>query len=226
MGCFLKAASSPLVRRSCRLLPSIITICLFAAFDGFTARGQAINQVIEPVDPSLAVILRGHHPEWATEANDLGPLAVDETIGSLILVLSRTPKQEQAFKKFLADQQSQHSSDYHRWLTPEQVGERFGISEDDITSIRGWLQSQGLSVKWVSPSRTFIGFGGGAGDVGRAFHTQLHRYRGQAIERISPSSDPRSRLLSSLSSKRSAVSTPSKISPNILPDRYIWIRPH
>jgi hypothetical protein len=165
-------------------------ILLFAAFDGFTASGQVTNQVSAPVDPARAVILRGHHPAWAIAANDLGPLPGSQPIDDLILVLSRTPAQEQAFEKFLADQQSRNSGDYHRWLTPEQVGEQFGISNDDVTAIRGWLQSQGLRVKWISPSRTFIGFGGAAGDVGRAFHTQLHLYRGQTAERLSPSSDP------------------------------------
>jgi hypothetical protein len=186
----LKVTCSPPVARCRRLLPSSVTIFLLTAFAGLTAQCQLINQVVKPVDPSQAVILRGHHPNWAIGANDLGPIAASEPIDNLTLVLSRSPEQEQAFKKFLADQQSLGFDSYHQWLTPEQVGERFGVSSDDITTIRGWLQSQGLSVKWISPSRTFIRFGGAAGDVGRAFHTQLHLYRGQTAERLSPSSDP------------------------------------
>ena len=165
-------------------------VCLLTAFGGLIAHGQGAGQITGAIDSSQVVMLRGHHPGWAAAANDLGPVAAERPMSSLVLVLSRTPEQEQAFKKFLAGQQSPGSADYHRWLTPEQVGERFGISQQDIASIGGWLQSQKLHVNWVSPSRTFIGFGGAAGDVGRAFHTQLHLYRGVTDERVSPSSDP------------------------------------
>ncbi len=61
------------------------------------------------------------------------------------------------------------SPNYHQWLTPDEIGERFGLSDNDIAAITGWLQSQGLQVNWVAPSRVFIGFSGSAADVGRAF---------------------------------------------------------
>ena len=53
-----------------------------------------------------------------------------------------------------------------------------------------WLESQGLHVNWVSPSRIFIGFGGAAVDVGRAFQTEMHAYKVKGEERISVASDP------------------------------------
>jgi subtilase family serine protease len=74
------------------------------------------------------------------------------------------------------------------------MGERFGLSENDITAITGWLRSQGLDVNWVSPSRVFIGFGGSALAIGRAFHTELQTYKAAGIhggvELMSVSSDP------------------------------------
>ena len=57
-----------------------------------------------------------------------------------------------------------------------EIGERFGLSDNDIAMLTGWLQSQGLQVSWVAPSRTFIGFTGTAANVGRAFQTELHYY--------------------------------------------------
>ncbi len=70
------------------------------------------------------------------------------------------------------------------------MGERFGLSEHDIATLSLWLQSQGLHVNWVSPSRTFIGFGGTAGALGHAFHTELGAYHAHGAQRVSPSSDP------------------------------------
>jgi subtilase family serine protease len=56
--------------------------------------------------------------------------------------------------------------------------------------VKAWLESKGLAVRWVSPSRTFIGFGGEAQTVGRAFGTEVHVYRVNGKERVSVASDP------------------------------------
>ena len=113
----------------------------------------------------------------------------------LTFVLSRSPQQEEALQTFLAEQQEPGSPNYHRWLTSAQMGERFGLSEQDIATLSGWLQSQGLHVNWVSPSRLFLRFGGTASAVGHAFQTELHTYKtsktsGNGTERMSVSSDP------------------------------------
>ncbi len=70
------------------------------------------------------------------------------------------------------------------------MGERFGLSDQDIATITGWLQSQGLHVNWVSPSRIFIGFGGTAANIGRAFQTEMHYYSVRGQQRLSVNSDP------------------------------------
>lgn len=70
------------------------------------------------------------------------------------------------------------------------MGQRFGLSQQDIATITGWLESQGLHVNWVAPSGVFIGFGGTAADVGRAFGTELHNYNVNGKMRISVASDP------------------------------------
>ena len=111
-------------------------------------------------------------------------------LDQMTMVLARSPEQETAFENFLANQQNPASPDYHQWLTPAEVGERFGLSEQDIATLTGWLHSQGLHVNWVSPSRVFIGFGGTAADMGRAFQTDFHSYNVDGAESISVSSDP------------------------------------
>ena len=142
------------------------------------------------IDPAQIRVLPNHHPLWAAPANDIGVVPANQTFENLTLVLARSPERENAFQQFLADQQNPSSPDFHHWLTPEEVGERFGLSEADVATITGWLQSQGLHVNWVSPGRTFIGIGGTAGDIGLALRTEMHRYRVNGLERISVSSDP------------------------------------
>ena len=144
----------------------------------------------DPVDTSRLRILTGYHPLWANADNDSGLLPDNRAMEDLTLVLARPAELEEAFNQFLDDQQNPASPQFHHWFTPEEVGERFGPSEEDISAITGWLQSQGLHVNWTSPSKIFIGFGGTAFDVGRAFQTELHAYKVNGKDRISVSSDP------------------------------------
>ena len=78
---------------------------------------------------------------------------------------------------FLAEQQDPASPNFHRWLTPAEFGEKFGAGRKDIAQIRQWLESEGLSVHDVARSGLWISFSGSAGQVGRAFRTELRRYR-------------------------------------------------
>jgi len=171
--------------RRVRLLTFLALLAAGVAEPGLSAQGA--NLVTANVDSTQVLVLPNHHPLWATEQNSVGIASSDL---ALTVVLQRTPAQEAAFQKLLADQQDAASPDYHRWLTPAEAGARFGPSSSDIAAVKGWLQSQGLQVKWVAPSGVFIGVAGAATDVGHAFQTEVHRYSVNGLERVSVSSDP------------------------------------
>src|SRR5580698_366840 len=163
-----------------------LILCLGVA----SSHAQIPDRVTREIDPARVQALRDHHPLWANKANDTGALPANQTLAPLTLVLARSPQQEQALEQLFASQTNTASPEYHRWLTPEEFGERFGLSDQDIATITGWLQSQGLHVNWISPSRLFISFSGTAADVGRAFGTELHSYTVNGGRRISVNSDP------------------------------------
>jgi subtilase family serine protease len=58
-----------------------------------------------------------------------------------MLLLKRSPEQETALCKLLDDQQDKHSPNYHQWLTPEQLGKKFGPTGADIQTVTTLLQS-------------------------------------------------------------------------------------
>jgi subtilase family serine protease len=171
------------------LLPGI-----YPSFPAPRAAGQTLpapgKAWLRPLLSLAALTLAHHRPAWATSANDRGPVASDLKLEQMTLVLARSSAQQAALTQLLADQQNPASPSYHHWLTPEEMGQRFGLSDQDIAAITAWLQSQGLHVNWVAPSRIFLGFGGAAADVNRAFQTELHTYTVNGESRYSIASDP------------------------------------
>ncbi|HWA93257.1 MAG TPA: protease pro-enzyme activation domain-containing protein [Terracidiphilus sp.] len=170
-----------------------LTAVLLLALAGLTGSAlcaQSGTGTASATNTQSLATLRDHHPAWANPQDEIGPLAPDSPISGLTLVLSRTAEKEAEFKKFLAEQQNPASPQYHHWLTPAEVGERFGPSQQELNSITNWLWSQGLQVKWIAPSGMFVGFGGKAADVNRAFHTELKSYRVHGLQRMSVASEP------------------------------------
>ncbi|HLX22453.1 MAG TPA: S53 family peptidase [Usitatibacter sp.] len=140
--------------------------------------------------PTLKV-LTTQRVAWAVPENDAGELAGDTPLTHLTVVLKRAPDRQQAFEQFLRDQQDPASSNFHRWLTPLEVGERFGLPEGDIEAVTSWLGAQGLHVDGVSNSRTRIVFSGSAARVGAAFASTMHSYVAGAQKRIALAGAPR-----------------------------------
>jgi len=142
------------------------------------------------IDPASRVLLKGHHPLWANLKNDIGVVPADLPIERITIILNRPPLRQQAFDQFVRDQQNPASPDYHYWLTPAQIGQRFGVSWHDIAAVTDWLKSQGLRVDSTSNSRERVMFSGPASAVAAAFVTEMHYFTVNGEKRISVNSDP------------------------------------
>ena len=160
------------------------------ALSSLVPQASAADRVVTPVDSTRRVSLAGGRPAWATAQTDAGALPADSPIQHATIVLARSPERQRAFEQFLARQQDPGSSDYHRWLTPVEVGERFGVSTNEIAAVTAWLASENLQVETVSNSRVMIAFGGSAAAVGQAFGARLHQYVVNGEQRVSIASDP------------------------------------
>ena len=153
-------------------------------------QAQTTDLVIAPVDPASHVLLGGQHAPWATEQNRRGLIPGDTVLEHLTLVLKRSPQKQKAFERFLQELQDPSSPNYHRFLTPIQVGERYGASQHDIEAVTGWLRSQGLRVHSVANSRMMIDFSGNASLVGAAFATEMSFYEVKGERRMATASNP------------------------------------
>jgi len=148
------------------------------------------NVVTASVDTGLLQPLANHHPAWAVAANRIAQVPDNQNFEQMTLVLNRSDAQEQAFEQLLADQQNPASPSYHKWLTPTEVGDRFGLSDSDLATITGWLTGQGLHVNFIAPNRAMIQFGGTASNIAHAFQTSLSYYTVKGKQRFSVDSEP------------------------------------
>ncbi len=108
----------------------------------------------------------------------------------MLLQLQRSPEQELALAQFLDGLQKPGSANYHKWLTAQEYGGRFGLAQQDLDTISGWLAAHGLKVNVVYPSRMVIDFSGTAGQVREAFRTEMHALDVNGVRHIANMSDP------------------------------------
>ncbi len=167
--------------RTQRFLPAkgLIAAALFGSFFALSAAAQvntAAPRITQAISNSNLVILRGNVHPLARPEYDRGPAPASLPMQHMMLVLRRSPRQEAALDRLLADQQDKSSPNYHKWLTPAQFGAEFGPADSDIQTVESWLRSQGFTVNSVSNGRVVIDFSGTASQVQGAFHAAIHRY--------------------------------------------------
>ncbi|WP_109486975.1 protease pro-enzyme activation domain-containing protein [Occallatibacter savannae] len=155
------------------------------------AQGPVSKALIrDKVDDNQLTMLRGNTPPAANAQNDLGRVSGNMPMTDLILVLRRSPEMQAAFDALVESQYDPTSPNFHRWLTPEQVGEKFGPALADIATVSAWLSGHGLSVDGVSKDRMTVRFSGTAGQVETAFHTELHNLTVKGEPHFSNMTDP------------------------------------
>jgi hypothetical protein len=147
-------------------------------------------RVTGAIDESRLVTLSGNIHPLAQPAFDQGPAPAGMTAGRLLLVLQRSAQQEADLRTWLQSTQDPNSSSFRNWLTPEQFGARFGVSDADLAAVQSWLQSHGFTIDRVSKGRTTIEFSGTVGQVQTAFHTSLHRYSVNGATHWANATDP------------------------------------
>ncbi len=121
--------------------------------------------------------LRGNVHPLAVARYDAGAVAPGFPLEHMLLTLLPDAAQQDALNQLLDAQHNPESPYYHQWLTPEQYGERFGISDADAAQVVRWLQDHGMEVEEVTAARRSIVFSGSALQVESAFHTRIHTYQ-------------------------------------------------
>ena len=107
-----------------------------------------------------------------------------------MLVLKRSPEQESDLVTYLQSVQDPKSAQFQAFLTPQEFGRRFGISEMDLGKVEGWLTNSGFRVAGVNKGRSAIEFSGSVGQIQTAFHVSIHRFDVAGASHWANISDP------------------------------------
>src|SRR5579871_2786509 len=93
---------------------------------GMSAQAGMISGAI---DGNKLVTAGNTRPE-ANALNDRGRVDDNMHFAGMELILRRSPDQERQFEKVIADLHNPHSPSFHQWLTPNEIGQRFGLGDD------------------------------------------------------------------------------------------------
>ena len=135
---------------------------------------QRRDTITQEVDESRLISLRGNTRPETKRGNDRGYVGDDFPLEHMLLLLKRSPEQQQALDAYVEGLTDPNSANSHQWLTATQLGENYGVSDSDIEKVTKWLESRGLTVNAVLPNRLLIDISGTAAQVRRAFRVEIH----------------------------------------------------
>jgi hypothetical protein len=163
---------------SSRLTKCIVAVILCSAtFCGRAVQAQEQERrVLTQIRDEERVVVNGTTSPLLKASVDTGRMAGGEKLGRMLLMLAPTADQEQEAAKMVAALHDSSSPSYHKWLTPAQFGQQFGVASEDAAKVQQWLQGHGLIVHEIGQSRRFIVFSGTVSQVEQAFATEMHTY--------------------------------------------------
>src|SRR5438105_943030 len=138
-------------------------VVLIAALAG-AARSEQPSRVSE-TNASSRVAIRGNVNPRTNALSDQGPATGSLPLPRVTLFFSRTADQQAQLDQLLVRQQDPSSPDYHRWLSPQEIADRFGMSEADMQKTVDWLSAQGFSVVERAASRSYVVFSGTTAEI-------------------------------------------------------------
>jgi MYXO-CTERM domain-containing protein len=148
-------------------LTSVAVLALAGSVSCASSAPESSPEVALEVDAPRGLGVPVHAP--FREQLTFGDALADES--GAHLAISLRLEDEDGLTQLLADQQNPASTRYHQWVTPEQFGARFGLSEEAYARIVDWLGAEGFSVTRY-PNRLFVEAHGTSGAVRRLLKVQ------------------------------------------------------
>src|SRR6516164_3933943 len=154
-----------------------VVVCLFTAVFLASLSYAAVSDRIQGELTNTRMVQIGgpvHQP--ASAESDIGRVDGRRLLPGVSLNFHPSAAQQKDLDKFIAELGDRSSPNYHKYLTPKQFADRFGMSRNDIAKVKSWLESQGFTNIRVSNSRNRVSFDGTFAQVEATFATEFHHY--------------------------------------------------
>jgi len=171
---------------------SRVLVCLLLAVTTVSGIGHAAiaDRIAGDLANGPKVALRGNVHGFARPEFDLGRADASRPLQGVSLAFRPSPAQQKDLDRFLAELANPKSPNFHKYLSPAQFGERFGLSLNDIAKITNWLQSQGFTNIQVANGRNQISFDGNVGQIESAFSLEMHNYAVDGVVHLANAGEP------------------------------------
>ena len=107
---------------------------------------------------------------------EVGPTPADRDIAFELVLEFPGREAMQAYALAVGDRSS---PDYRHFLTADEIGARFGLSDEGLARVREWAAEQGIAVGATSGQRITVSVGAPAATVESVFDVRAARLRGR-----------------------------------------------
>lgn len=136
----------------------------------------AASRIVQEIDNNLTTPLNGNVSPRARAQDDQGAVESSFKLPYITMFFKPTAAQQASLNQLLQQQQDRSSPSFHKWLTPGQFADQFGLSPGDLKTMVNWLQDQGFTVVNTAEARNWVAFSGSSAQVKAAFRTPIHRF--------------------------------------------------
>lgn len=168
-------------------LGALLAGCLIVASAGLA---EPPSRIRESLDSGRTFQLQGNTHPLISSVPDQGATAEQTPIPRVTIDFKMSAAQQTSLTKLLAEQQDPSSSQYHKWLTPEQYGEQFGISKNDLAKVEAWAKRIGFTNIQVARAKNSISMAGTVGLAQYAFQTPIHNFNVNGRLHYANTADP------------------------------------
>ncbi len=120
--------------------------------------------------------LSGHVPAAVSRLN-LSPLGRSLPASQLSLAIGLPLRDKESLTRLFEQMYNPTSTNFHRFLTSQELAEKFGPTAQDYQAVVQFAETNGLKVFARHDNRMLVDVIGNVSDIERAFHTTLRTYQ-------------------------------------------------
>jgi len=154
----------------------VSALCAAVLVSGLSYAVTPQNRINGSLPGGPRVALKGNVSGFARPEHDLGRADGSRVMQGITLAFHPSDAQQKDLDQFLRELADPSSPNYHKYLTPKQFGQRFGMSGSDLNKVVEWLRGEGFTNINIANGRNEISFDGTVAQIESTFGTDIHHY--------------------------------------------------